>query len=320
ALPGYQDWCRHRHEIEERATEWARCIENSHYFPYGTARGKYKEIKSDKTLDGLNWNQKRSLETQEKIAAAVEDLIKKQTLPGKATARFKALIEYGVGGASLYRYRELWHPIEFQKSPEESERHDTDLEVACTGGANDLKIPTSLLSDDDSNSFDNKTSNHSDTAGNESQGNNVSDPAQLIRDRIKKQLAEAQQARLKAQDEQHLPVIDEAAMASHRRALQRMREFLLSGEPILIAEVGQWLVKQPLLVRNELITSGEMKDQALLFDLCAIAQHLVKTRLSPWEVRFQLEERYGKSIMLELTDSERREWVRSLSKTQNTGD
>ncbi|MEM9091917.1 MAG: hypothetical protein AAGC93_24670 [Cyanobacteria bacterium P01_F01_bin.53] len=320
ALPGYQDWCRHRHEIEDRATEWARCIENSHYFPYGTARGKYKEIQSDKPLDGLDWNQKRSLETQEKIATAVEDLLKKQTLPEKATARFKALIEYGIGGASLYRYRELWHPIEFKNSPKESGPHDTDLEDACTEGANDLKIPTSLLSPDDSNSFDSKTSNDSDATGNESQGNNVSDPAQLIRARIKKQLAEAQQARLKAQDEQQLPVADEAAMVAHRRALQRMREFLLSGDPILIAEVGQWLVKQPLLVRNELITSGEMEDQALLFDLCEIAQHLVKTKLSPWKVRFQLEERYGKSIVLELTDSERREWVRSLSRTQNTDD
>ena len=51
ALPGYKDWCRHQHEIEDRATEWARCIEDSHYFPYGTAKGKYKESKSSNRLE-----------------------------------------------------------------------------------------------------------------------------------------------------------------------------------------------------------------------------------------------------------------------------
>ncbi|MEL7228219.1 MAG: hypothetical protein AAGL17_26160, partial [Cyanobacteria bacterium J06576_12] len=156
ALPGYKDWCRHQHEIESRATEWTRCIENSHYFAYGTARGKYKELTATNQIDNeLDYNQKQAQKTQSKITAAVQELTKKGTLPDKATARFKALLDYNIGGASLYRYRELWHPIELaQKSKnnfEESGLQLTAFEDACTEGANDHKNPTSLLHAHDSN-------------------------------------------------------------------------------------------------------------------------------------------------------------------------
>lgn len=75
ALPGYKDWCRHQHEIEDRATEWARCIENSHYFAYGTARGKYKELAAANQVDNeLDYNQRQAQKTKAKIAAAVQNL------------------------------------------------------------------------------------------------------------------------------------------------------------------------------------------------------------------------------------------------------
>jgi len=59
ALPGYKDWCRHRHEIGDRAKEWAACV------------------------------------------VAVQDLLSRDALPQRATARFKALLGYGIGGASF---------------------------------------------------------------------------------------------------------------------------------------------------------------------------------------------------------------------------
>lgn len=319
ALPGYKDWCRHRHEIKERALEWARCIENSHYFPYGTARGKYKELKTEKALDGLGWNHRRALETQEKIVAAVEDLLKKQTLPEKATARFKALIEYGIGGASLYRYRELWHPIEFKNLPTEAGPHNTDLEDACTGGANDLKNPTSLLSQDDSNVPVDSTLCNLEAAPELSDGSNVRDPAQVIRNQIKKQLADAQKAREIAQKKPG-SLIDEAAIAIHKRALQRMREFLLSGEPILLIEVGQWLVKQPAAVRNELTSHRDCKQEKLILDLARIAECFVQMNLSPWAVRAELGETYQRSLILDLTVAERQRWLSSLIQRLQPGD
>lgn len=115
SLPGYQDWCRHQHEIEQRATEWARCIENSHYYPYGEENGKYKAPKptteTTESIESLpNWNQQQAAGARERIRCAIADLLEKNSLPTNATARFQLLTQYGIGGGSLYRHRDLWHP------------------------------------------------------------------------------------------------------------------------------------------------------------------------------------------------------------------
>ena len=311
ALPGYKDWCRHQHEIEDRATEWARCIENSHYFAYGSARGKYKELSSTNQIDNeLDYNQRQAQATQKKIAAAMEDLRSRGALPEKATTRFNTLLGYSIGGASLYRYRELWHPIELGNI--ESELHSTAFEDACTECANVLKNPTSLLSPTDSNLPADKPLSQQQVPGETSEGNNFADSDQAVRDRIKRQLAAAQKARSLAK-KTPIAVPDEAAFAVHKRALQRMQEFLLSGEPILLAEVGQWLAKQAQAERDELIKADDSALQGLLSDLAVIALHLFQKQISPWEVRLQLEEGYKKSLVLELTIDERQDWLRSLS-------
>jgi hypothetical protein len=116
SLPGYAEWCRHQHEIEQRAEEWARCVEASHYFPYGSQTGKYKAV-SDLPIsdDGLienepSWNQQQSEAARERIGGAIATLLDQNNLPMGATARFRLLTQFGIGGASLYRHRDLWHP------------------------------------------------------------------------------------------------------------------------------------------------------------------------------------------------------------------
>ncbi|MGF1537905.1 MAG: hypothetical protein ACFB4J_15685 [Elainellaceae cyanobacterium] len=107
ALPGYEDWCQHKHEIQDRAVDWGRCVENSKYYPYGFSKTSKTAV--DEAVEKRNWNQEQFSQTAEKIKAAVQDLI--QTgLPTGTTARFKALLTYGIGGGSLYRHKELWHP------------------------------------------------------------------------------------------------------------------------------------------------------------------------------------------------------------------
>ncbi|EDX82809.1 hypothetical protein S7335_1112 [Synechococcus sp. PCC 7335] len=315
-LPGYKDWCRHQHEIEERATEWARCIENSHYFAYGTARGKYKELSASNQVDNeLNYNQQQAQETQTKITNAVQDLLEQGTLPDKATARFKSLLKYNIGGASLYRYRELWHPIELSAESEnnyaESELQNTETEGACTEGASALRTPTSLLPQNDSNKLVGKGLGDPKTSAESAEGNNSAESAQAIRDRIRTQLADAQKARRSAQ-EASVPLVDKTATTSHRRTLQRMQEFLLSGEPILLIEVGHWLVKQPSERRSELASHGDCELRELILDLAQIAECLVQMNVSPWLVRAELEEVYQKSLILDLTAFERQCWLSSL--------
>jgi hypothetical protein len=153
ALPGYAEWCRHQHELKQRAEEWARCIENSHYFHYGNQAGKYKTKSETSAIDPVvttlpTWNQQQLETTRDRIRAAIADLLETNTLPAKATARFRALLQYGVGGGSLYRHRDLWHPHYLQtcivsKEDMEKSKNPSSL-LPVTGGDN----PPSTVSGD----------------------------------------------------------------------------------------------------------------------------------------------------------------------------
>lgn len=127
SLPGYQQWCRHQREIEKRASEWASCIENSAYFPYGTERGKFKAKTEIADMDTATWNEKQSALAREKIKNAVADLLEKNCLPIDITSRFQVLTGYGIGGSSLYRHRDLWHPQHLVYSDDRSLLHSPSL-------------------------------------------------------------------------------------------------------------------------------------------------------------------------------------------------
>ena len=126
ALPGYQEWCQHQHEIESRAAEWSRCIENSHYFQYGDF--KKQQLSLEEVSASLTWNQQQCESVRGRIKDALVDLLNQNTLPSLTTARFKAITRYGISGSSLYRHKDLWHP-EYLSSLE-PEQPDLNSEVA----------------------------------------------------------------------------------------------------------------------------------------------------------------------------------------------
>jgi hypothetical protein len=158
SLPGYEIWCQHQHEIEHRATEWANCIENSHYFHYGDQKGRYKGKLEPSDLEpaasGLpSWNQQQSDAARERIKLAVAQLLDMGTLPVRPTARFKALVQSGVGGGSLYRHRDLWHPDYFDShclDHNQELEHQTSLLDRAGGDNLLLKDSSDLASDSDS--------------------------------------------------------------------------------------------------------------------------------------------------------------------------
>jgi hypothetical protein len=153
SLPGYEQWCRHQHEIEKKAAEWARCIENSAYFPYGTERGKFKAKDKLETKDQskseseLTWNQQQSEGARDRIKNAIADLLETDSLPVGATARFRALTACGIGGGSLYRHRDLWHPDYLCKTPSDSPSSDANQQEQSTERTSSLNSSTSLLSE-----------------------------------------------------------------------------------------------------------------------------------------------------------------------------
>ncbi len=129
SLPGYAEWCRHHHDLDERAAEWASCVESSRYFPYGSVQGKFKAKSRDvpensagsqrsEEAQPLSWNQQQSNAARDRIRQALAHLLETSSLPTTATARFQILTRSGIGGSSLYRHKDLWHPQYLMDTPQ----------------------------------------------------------------------------------------------------------------------------------------------------------------------------------------------------------
>ena len=150
SLPGYTDWCNHQHEIEHRAEEWARCVENSHYFHYGDPKGKFKAKASQPELNEAiekapTWNQQQAEAARDRIKRAIADLLEKEVLPSRATARFRALLQYNIGGGVLYRHRDLWHPSFLGDIPPDPPSSIEVSSLDCVKDASNEPDSTSLL-------------------------------------------------------------------------------------------------------------------------------------------------------------------------------
>lgn len=112
SLPGYKTWCRHQLDIQHRASEWARCVENSRYFHYGETQNQASKDSSSEAdhKKDCSWNQQQSNQARTRIQQAIVQLLENHRLPVQTGARFKALTQLGIGGGSLYRHKDLWHP------------------------------------------------------------------------------------------------------------------------------------------------------------------------------------------------------------------
>ncbi|NJO50146.1 MAG: hypothetical protein HC840_12710 [Leptolyngbyaceae cyanobacterium RM2_2_4] len=275
SLPGYSEWCRHQHEITYRAEEWARCIENSHYFHFGHQATNSKPVSQDPELvtaidQSPSWNQRQSAVTRDRIRKAIADLLEKDSLPSRATARFQALLQYGVGGASLYRHRDLWHPahlVEFLPNPPIIK---TDSQLDCVEDASNWLSPSSLLPTDGGNNIvdeglsDRPRSNlpPNDSNGDDGIGDNAVsissevpftssesplgvEHLQQALSNIKAAQSAFQEAARQAQTE-HQRIKAEAVEQRH---IARMQQFLDSGDPILVAEALSWARINPGILR-----------------------------------------------------------------------
>ncbi|HEY9748595.1 MAG TPA: hypothetical protein V6C63_07945, partial [Allocoleopsis sp.] len=148
SLPGYQEWCQHQHEITKRAEEWALCVENSRYFHCGqgqrlTAAGNPKHRTDVEMVP--NWNQKQQESARERIRGAIADLLNHNQLPSGTTVRFNALVSYGIGGSTLYRHRDLWHPAYLVENPPDPPASFDVSSADCNKVASALDNSTSLL-------------------------------------------------------------------------------------------------------------------------------------------------------------------------------
>jgi hypothetical protein len=286
SLPGYAEYCRHQHEIEHRAQEWARCIENSHYFHYGDAAGKFRakagDIQSDVVPETSNaelqvaldkvptWNQQQAEGARDRIRQAIAALLEQDALPTAATARFRALVSYGIGGGTLYHHRDLWHPTHLVIAdgsadiPVENPPHPPALEKDrawdCFEAASHAHSPTSLLSTQGSNHFASNDPGDSaiqarEAGRNASLSSAISAPAQSAQDvsyvqQVLFELKAAQDARQAAAQDAYEQQQRIRQQASEAKVIARMQQFLDSGDSILMAEAFAWATVNPGLLHG----------------------------------------------------------------------
>ena len=279
SLPGYEEWCQHQHEIEHRAEEWAKCIENSHYFHYGDQKGKFKATSEEleKAVEQApTWNQQKSERTRERIRSAIADLLETGSLPSSATARFKALLDYKIGGGSLYRHRDLWHPNYLTETEFNLETPvERDEQSDCAGGAYNCHSLTSLFPSVNGNDLPaNGSSDSTPQIQLELDGNSSSEQCseplgsvqfvqQTLADIQAQQAARREASQIAGQRQQQIK-----RQASNAKLVARMQQYLVSGDPILVAEALAWadinpgVLDVPIhLLQNNTQDSTSLEDQ-----------------------------------------------------------
>jgi len=155
-LPGYHDWCQHQQEVEKRAQDWRLAIEQSHYFHYGTDK-RPAELSPERPDESEpSWNQQQQAEARARLQQAVADLLDKAALPSGITARFDALVPYGLSGATLYRHRDLWHPRHLQNATMGALQ--SAAEPDCSWAASGSDSHTNLLGESGCNTLPERSS------------------------------------------------------------------------------------------------------------------------------------------------------------------
>ncbi len=327
SLPGYQDYCNHQHEIEQRAEEWARCVQGSRYFHYGDLKGKYKSKQETVAAiaDFPNWNQQQSGSARDRIRGAIADLLEKDSLPIGATARFHILTDYGIGGGSLYRHRDLWHPTEFA---EENTLIETNLETNAEI-SQPVESPPDPPSSNKPEEFDCDevaSNSHSLTSLLSTSGGN-SIPDKELSDRTSEIIS-----------------VGGNSLDCSLPLQSRMQQYLTSGDPILVAEALTWtkvgsrvsepafkpafkpepeseLFSKPLIFENYPIISPQSVCEAqgepnggipqldLSDTLAALSVHIRQLGWSRTQVREDLLTLFGKGDRALLSNEELHQWL-----------
>jgi hypothetical protein len=134
SLPGFDAYCSHQVDLEQRAMFYTRSIQSSHYYPFGSKHQAKTALLPELTEPPKpNWNQTQAQGARDRIQNAVTDLLHQNALPQPITARKNAIKTYGIGSQTLKKHKELWHPNYF-KPKQAAESHPVQEEVTVTQG------------------------------------------------------------------------------------------------------------------------------------------------------------------------------------------
>ena len=105
--PGYEQYCRHQHDIERKVTAWVRAVEG-YYWPMGSTPSRDTSHPKNNLVP---FNQQLSEDAQHRICAAYAELEQAGELPEQITARARAIAQAAkVSQQTLYKHLSFWHP------------------------------------------------------------------------------------------------------------------------------------------------------------------------------------------------------------------
>jgi hypothetical protein len=226
SLPGYTEFCRHQHEIEQRAEEWANCVQSSRYFPYGIGKTHTLSAQEEPQLTPT-WHEQKQEDARERIKQAISHLLESNQLPTGPTARFNALVQFGIGGGTLYKHRDLWHPEHLMPVvPVENPPHPPDLAPERTESA--PECPNLLLAEPSNTPLGLLLSGSQDPLTETISSNTRSGPGGI--EGFKQRLAE-------------IRALQDYKRAAQQEARQQLQLFPKSSSPspAYLAKMQQWL-------------------------------------------------------------------------------
>ncbi len=250
-LPGFYEWSNHVHEIKEKAKDWARAVEQSHYYPYGVNRTPKVSV-----MVGLSaYNEEKAKQAREKIRLAIAALLNEGQLPITVKTRFTMLTKrFSIGGPTLYKNKDLWHPNHLRggDSGENPPDPPTDLEMTAGAerfGALSPASHPSLLVEEGCNPLPDEDCGVCDQADELLEVCNAnpaqSSPVQLSLVQIREAIALAQEQRRQQQAQGEAVHRQMKQQAAQQAMLDRMRGYLASEDPILMGEALKWLRSHP---------------------------------------------------------------------------
>jgi hypothetical protein len=218
-LPGFETYCSHQADLEQRALFYTRSIQSSRYYPFGSKH----RVKTAPLLEPTaplkpHWNQSQSQAARDRIHQAVTDLLRQNALPQQVTARKNAIKTYGIGSQTLEKYKELWHPNYF-KPKQAEESHPVHAALTATQGLKPKQAEESHPT------HTNKLVSH--TAAPQGQAVGFLEVGGFGGFSTGSAVAAAHRKSVRA--EQHLA---------------KMQVWLASGDPILVAEAQQFFTAQ----------------------------------------------------------------------------
>ncbi|MBM0745655.1 hypothetical protein JOY44_30005 (plasmid) [Phormidium sp. CLA17] len=233
ALPGYREFCQHQHEIRQRVEEWAQSVETTtRYFPYKGRRAKPN--RSSQPAETPSWHEQQLEDARGRISRAIAQLLESNSLPIGATARFSALTASGIGGATLYRHKDLWHPEYL--IPGDNPPYPLGLDIEREGNA--PKCP-SLLALKSSNTPSGKHLSGARDANAEAISSNTQEKKEGV-EFVRQKLAEVEQVQAYKRAAQlelwQLYGQVEGQLTASVAQVDKMRQWLESGDAILVAE------------------------------------------------------------------------------------